>query len=177
MHREAQQHTRRRCDTRAGGQAGSSRQQFSFRSFGRLGVMTTVSAESRDSARDAAVKVVSARSMVIDGAEVVLTEELRHILHELFQHTADGEDVEIVARTEYLSTEQAAEILRISRPTLVRMLDDGLIPYERRRSHRRISRQALEHYLEAEKVQRARALEDFADTFDPAIAEQPVATR
>ncbi|TDS82351.1 helix-turn-helix domain-containing protein [Nesterenkonia aurantiaca] len=139
--------------------------------------MTTVSAESRNSARDAAVKVVSARSMVIDGAEVVLTEELRHILHELFQHTADGEDVEIVARAKYLSTQQAAEILRISRPTLVRMLDDGLIPYERRRSHRRISRQALEDYLEAEKTQRARALEDLADTFDPAIEDQPVATR
>lgn len=139
--------------------------------------MTTVNAESRNSAREAAVKVASARSMVIDGAEVVLTEELRHVLHELFQHTADGEDVEVVARAEYLSTQQAAEILRISRPTLVRMLDDGLIPYERRRSHRRISRQALDEYLEAEKAQRARALEDFADTFDPTIEERPVATR
>lgn len=139
--------------------------------------MTTVNAESRVSAREAAAKVVSARSMVIDGAEVVLTEELRHILHELFQHTADGEDVEIVARAEYLSTQQAAEVLRISRPTLVRMLDDGLIPYERRRSHRRVPRQALEDYLEAEKAQRARALEDFADTFGPTLSEQPVATR
>lgn len=139
--------------------------------------MTTVNAESRDSAREAAVKVVSARSMVIDGAEVVLTDELRHSLHELFQYTADGEDVEIVAHPEYLSTQQAAEILRISRPTLVRMLDDGLIPFQRRRSHRRISRQALEDYLEAEKTQRARALEDLADTVDPTLPEQPVATR
>ncbi|MBO0596954.1 helix-turn-helix domain-containing protein [Nesterenkonia sp. E16_7] len=139
--------------------------------------MTTVNAESRDSAREAAVKVVSARSMVIDGAEVVLTDELRHSLHELFQHTADGEGVEIVAHPEYLSTQQAAEILRISRPTLVRMLDDGLIPFQRRRSHRRISRQALDDYLEAEKTQRARALEDLADTVDPTVEEQPVATR
>lgn len=139
--------------------------------------MTTVNAESRVSVREAAVKVVSARSIVIDGVEVVLTEELRHSLHELFQHTAEGEDVEIVTHPEYLSTQQAAEILRISRPTLVRMLDDGLIPFQRRRSHRRISRHALEDYLEAEKTQRARALEDLADTFDPTLEEQPIATR
>jgi excisionase family DNA binding protein len=35
-----------------------------------------------------------------------------------------------------LTTSQAAEILGVSRPTLIRLLQDGVIPYEQPRRHR-----------------------------------------
>lgn len=139
--------------------------------------MATPTVSPRDAARQAADLVQSARSLAIDGREVPLSDELKDGLHELLRHIAAGEEVDVVARPEYLSTQQAAEILRISRPTLVKMLDEGLIHYERPGTHRRIPKGALDDYLAAEAESRKRALEDLAETFDPDIPDQIVSTR
>lgn len=139
--------------------------------------MATSTASPRDAARQAADLLQSARSLAIDGREVPLSDELKDGLHALFRHIAAGEEVDVVARPEYLSTQQAAEILRVSRPTLVKMLDEGLIRHERPGTHRRIPKQALDEYLAAEAESRKQALQDLAETFDPDLADQIVSTR
>ncbi|MGO1181648.1 MAG: helix-turn-helix domain-containing protein [Micrococcaceae bacterium] len=139
--------------------------------------MVTPTLTPRDAARQAADLVENARSLVINGQDVPLSDELRHGLHELLRHIAAGEAVDVIARREFLSTQQAAEILQVSRPTLVKMLDEGLIRFERPGTHRRISKQALEEYLKAEAETRKKALEDLADTFDPELPDQVVSTR
>ncbi|MDR0837722.1 MAG: helix-turn-helix domain-containing protein [Propionibacteriaceae bacterium] len=45
-----------------------------------------------------------------------------------------GVSIAVVAAR--LTTSEAAQVLGISRPTLVRLLDEGVIPYERPRKHR-----------------------------------------
>lgn len=139
--------------------------------------MTSSTATPRDAARQAAELVPSARSLVIDGREIPLGDELKDGLRDLLRHIAAGEEVDVVARPEYLSTQQAAEILRVSRPTLVKMLDDGLIRYERPGTHRRIPREALDEYLAAERLARKRALEELVETLDPNVPDQIVQTR
>ena len=131
----------------------------------------------RDAARQAADLVQSARSLAIDGREVPLSDELKDGLRELLRHIAAGDEVDVVARPEYLSTQQAAEILRVSRPTLVKMLDEGIIRYERPGTHRRIPKDALDEYLAAEVETRKQALEDLAETFDSELPDQIVSTR
>lgn len=139
--------------------------------------MATSIASSREAARQAADLLESARSLAIDGCEVPLSDELKDGLHALLRHIAAGEEVDVVARPEYLSTQQAAEILRVSRPTLVKMLEEGLIRHERPGTHRRIPKQALDEYLAAEAERREQALQNLAETFDPDLADQIVATR
>ncbi|WFP16414.1 helix-turn-helix domain-containing protein [Citricoccus muralis] len=139
--------------------------------------MAAPTVSPRDNARQAADLVKSAHSLVIDGHDIQLSDELRHGLRELLRHIAAGDEVEVVARREYLSTQQAAEILQISRPTLVKMLDDGLIRFERPGTHRRIPQSALEEYLAKEVDARKEALRDLADTFDPNVPDQIVSTR
>ena len=139
--------------------------------------MATPTLPPRDAARQAADLVPSARSLAIDGCEVPLSGELKDALRELLRHIAAGDEVDVVARPEYLSTQQAADILQVSRPTLVKMLDEGLIRYERPGTHRRIPKEALEEYLVAESKTRKQALGDLAETFDSELPDQIVSTR
>lgn len=139
--------------------------------------MATPTVTPRDAARQAADLVHSARSLAIDGREVPLSDELKDGLRELLRHIAAGEEVDVVARPEYLSTQQVADILRVSRPTLVKMLNEGLIRHERPGTHRRIPKQALDEYLAAEAESRKQALEDLTETFDPDLPDQIFSTR
>lgn len=139
--------------------------------------MITSTVFSRDAARQAADLVESAQSLAIDGRDVPLSDELKEGLRELLRHLAAGEDVDVVARPKYLSTQQAADILQVSRPTLVKMLDRGLIRHERPGTHRRIPNEAVDEYLAAEAKSRKQAMEDLAESFDPNVPDQIVSTR
>lgn len=56
---------------------------------------------------------------------VELTEELHAVLKEVARSLASGKSITIVTRDQEVSTQQAADILGISRPTVVRLIDDG----------------------------------------------------
>jgi excisionase family DNA binding protein len=64
-----------------------------------------------------------------------------------------------------LTTEAAAALLGISRPTLIRLLDTGALPYRRTqgtRGHRRIRRSDALAYLRADLQRRRDALDELA---------------
>ncbi len=64
-----------------------------------------------------------------------------------------------------LTTEEAAKLLGVSRPTLIRLLDVGTIPYRRtsgEHGHRRISRRAVLDHLRIDLARRRRALDELA---------------
>lgn len=64
-----------------------------------------------------------------------------------------------------LTTEAAATLLGISRPTLIRLLDSGAMPYRRTQGtlgHRRIRRSDAVSYLRADLEQRREALDALA---------------
>ena len=56
----------------------------------------------------------------------------------------------LAGETHDLTTEEAARLIGVSRPTLIRLLDTGTIPYRRTngdQGHRRISRRAVLDHL------------------------------
>lgn len=56
---------------------------------------------------------------------VELTEQLHEILKRVVQALSDGQSISILTRDQEISTQQAAEILGLSRPTVVRLIEDG----------------------------------------------------
>ena len=59
-----------------------------------------------------------------------------------------------------LTTQQAAELLRVSRPSLVKMLDEGKLPYRKVGAHRRIRYEDVLVYVKNERARRAKVMEE-----------------
>lgn len=62
--------------------------------------------------------------------------ELYQVLRQVVHALRDGFAVTIAPGTQTLTTQQAADLLGVSRPTVVRLLDEGRVPHERVGSHR-----------------------------------------
>ena len=77
-----------------------------------------------------------------------LPAELVEVLQLAAAALAEGRPVTLSCHEPVLSTQQAAVLLGVSRPTLVRLLDSGDIPYDQPRRHRRVRLADLLAYQE-----------------------------
>lgn len=97
-----------------------------------------------------------------DGSQIELPEELYEVLREAVSALSQGMAISIAPHNTMLTTQEAADILNISRPTLVRLLTDDAIPYTRRGRHRRIMLRDVLDYSERTRVQRRQTLDQLA---------------
>jgi excisionase family DNA binding protein len=73
-----------------------------------------------------------------NGEEIALPAPLYPLLARLVEVLARGDAVTIVPVGKELTTQQAADILNVSRQYLLRLLDEGKLPYTRVGTHRRL---------------------------------------
>lgn len=74
-----------------------------------------------------------------NGEELLLPESLVNLLRQLVSDLAQGQVVTLVLSGKELTTQQAADLLNVSRPYLIKLLEQGEIPFVRTGTHRRIS--------------------------------------
>lgn len=130
-----------------------------------------------DAAARLAGAVKGAATMMIGDETVTLTDEVRLALSKILDCLASGQRVDVVPVAEMLTTQQAATLLDVSRPTLVKMLESGLIPYEQPGVHRRVSRAAVDEFIASSAARRRAGLEAMAETVDPDVPDEYVTTR
>jgi excisionase family DNA binding protein len=80
------------------------------------------------------------------------------LLNEILKEMAQGNAVTVVPTHAMLTTQEAADILNVSRPFLIGLLEAGKIPYQRLGSHRRVPRKYLLAFKERTDAAREDAL-------------------
>lgn len=84
------------------------------------------------------------------------------LLVEILKQTASGNAVGLVPLRKELTTQEAAEILNVSRPFVVGLLEKGEIPFRMVGAHRRIPLSALLEYKRKTAAIRDEALDFLA---------------
>lgn len=103
-------------------------------------------------------------------ADRPLTPELAQILLHVTELLSSGKAVYMVPCDTQLTTQEAADLLGVSRPTLVKLLEEGRIPFTTVGRHRRVMLDDLQEY----DLQRHR--EHLAMFDELAKEENPAAT-
>ncbi|GAB89903.1 helix-turn-helix domain-containing protein [Gordonia rhizosphera] len=82
------------------------------------------------------------------------------LLARVLAHMAAGHGVSVVPAHAELTTQQAAELLNVSRPFLIGLLDGGEIEYRKVGKHRRIKAQSLMAYMARDDQERREAADE-----------------
>lgn len=122
------------------------------------------SAEERDAVErlHAALEEASAsrpRLIGPDGQQLELPDSVFQVLTRVVHELAQGHAVSVMPIHAELTTQQAAELLGVSRPHLIKLLGEKQIPYDRPSKHRRIRLSDVLEYKELRDTQRRAALD------------------
>ena len=88
--------------------------------------------------------------------------ELYSVLREVLQHLKDGQGISLIPNDTLLTTQQASQLLNISRPYLYKLIDAGEIPFEQVGSHRRLRLCDVEDLRERRRAESRKALDAIA---------------
>ncbi|MDR5903632.1 MULTISPECIES: helix-turn-helix domain-containing protein [Halomonas] len=99
----------------------------------------------------------------LDGADLVLPRQALVLLRDLLTEMAQGNAVTILPTHAEVTTQEAANMLNVSRPHLVKLLEEGAVPFSRVGTHRRIRLQDLLAYKRQQEEVSEAALQELAD--------------
>lgn len=93
-----------------------------------------------------------------DGEQVPLPAEVYRVLVEVVEAMREGKAITVLPQMQRLTTQEAADFLGISRPTFVKLLEGGEIPFEQPGRHRRILLSDLLAFQQRRQIERRAAL-------------------
>ena len=102
----------------------------------------------------------TARIVDGDGLGVAIPASMFDVLAEVAEALKAGLAVTVAPHHLVLSTQEAADLLHVSRTTLVRLLETGTIPFDKPSRHRKVRLADLLDYRERQRRAASDALDD-----------------
>ncbi len=96
----------------------------------------------------------------LECVEIPLPGSAVRFLVTALQAIARGHSVTVLPVDAELTTQRAAELMRVSRPSLIKMLDEKKLPYRKVGAHRRVRYDDVLNYLNAERARRKKVMEE-----------------
>jgi len=107
---------------------------------------------------EASLKVIEPKTK--ERVEITLTPAMSDLFLELLRHIGRGSAVTLVPIQEKLTTQQAADLLNVSRPHLIKLLDQEEMKHSLVGRHRRIDAEEVFAYKARRDKERSAAMED-----------------
>jgi len=98
-----------------------------------------------------------------DGTELPLPKAVTPLLIHILTEMSRGNAVTLIPVHAELTTQEAANLLNVSRPHLIRLLEEQKIPFHKTGTHRRIRFADIEAYKATFEKQRQAALDELAE--------------
>jgi excisionase family DNA binding protein len=128
--------------------------------------------EVADLARDSAARITrllkerpeTDRARIrLDGEDVILPRAAVALLRDVLTEMAQGNAVNLIPVHAELTTQQAANLLNVSRPYLVKLLEEGEMPFSMVGTHRRIRLRDLLAYQQKQQADSIEARKELAE--------------
>ncbi|WP_375515465.1 helix-turn-helix domain-containing protein [uncultured Nostoc sp.] len=117
-------------------------------------------AQSIELERILSVKGSQAKLVGANGEKITIPEPIYQVLLQVVHAMASGQAISIVPQEQELTTQQAAEYLNVSRPYLIKLLEQGDIHYIKVGSHRRVRFDDLMKYKQHRDTKRREGLKE-----------------
>jgi len=98
-----------------------------------------------------------------DTHDITLPKAALELFIEVLTQLGNGNIVQIAPIHAELTTQQAANILNMSRPTFIKLLDEGIIPFSRSGNRRKVSYADVSEYKENLQQQRIESLDSLSE--------------
>ncbi len=103
---------------------------------------------------------IPARLVTEEGEQLSIPEEVYQLLRYSVALMASGQRIQLLSQSQQLTTQEAADLLNVSRPYLIKLLELGEIPYTKVGTHRRINLEDVLKYKEKRDHQRRQTLDE-----------------
>jgi len=100
----------------------------------------------------------------IEGSKIAVPLPARavELMFTVLTAMANGQPISVIPQQAELSTKQAADFLNVSRPFVVKLIDEGKLPARKVNRHRRIKFADLVEFEKQSQVERGQALAEMA---------------
>ncbi len=99
----------------------------------------------------------------LEGSEevdIALPPSAIRLLLGVLEEIGRGNSVTLIPTEAELTTQQAADITRVSRPFFIRLLEEGRLPYRMVGAHRRVLYRDVVRFIQEEEARRVKVMEE-----------------